>query len=105
MDYDYGCQILNRYNFFLDKEDEDPSEILANASSNAETKAAAAKEAGKKDAGKGGKTTATSAKSATTAAKPGSAGKDKKQPLQQKDNSTASKTEEKKDSSMNLDCC
>jgi hypothetical protein len=92
MNFDYGCQTLNRYNFFLDKEDEDPSEILAQAEA-AKIAVAATKDSkvapGKAKAG---------AKPAV-GAKPGSAkdAKDKKQPLQQKDNSAA-KSEERKDS-------
>ena len=70
MDYDYGCQILNRYNFFIDKEDEDPSEILAHAS-NTEAKATTAKDAPKSATGKGKPGSAKPA----AAAKPGSAGK------------------------------
>lgn len=100
MDYDYGCQILNRYNFFLDKEDEDPSEILANASL-AESKATA-KDA-KSASGKDGKTnkpgSAKSAPATAASAKPSKDGKEKKQPLQQKDNSAPQasvKSDEKK---------
>lgn len=89
MNFEYGCQTTNKFGFFLDNEDADPSELLASTEKSTSTKEAKTSAKDTKTQAKGGK---------STTGKPGSATGQKK-PLQQQ-NEQKSKTieEAKKDS-------
>ena len=95
MNFEYGCQTNNKFGFFIDQEDVDPSELIARATTekSSVTEKPAAPASGKQAAGKGAKQ-AAGAKSAAgqKSAGPKSAGSQGKQPLQQQaDNRTGSK--------------
>lgn len=100
MNFEYGCKVLNRYDFLLDKEDADPNDLLAQAASTEKSSAKDAKTTaqakGKQQTGKAG--------ARPSSAKDSKDSKDaKKQPLQQqKDNSTSQQNNARQDSGMQL---